>query len=180
MNGTLQSLLKSYQQEPGFPFIDWTTNHHSFFRLINFWDEVFQISAGEKITDYVAAQKVAQDSFSPILFVRNANETKKIRIWHGLTTDGQPDVAFFWSRYPDMNRPDPGGRSYSTTLENVYMLEIACDFDINRLQASAAMIHDFIHSNTGTATAQAVLEQKFEDQFRPYFPVPEVFFDDDD
>lgn len=77
MNGTLQSLLKSYQQEPGFPFIDWTTNHHSFFRLINFWDEVFQISAGEKITDYVAAQKVTQDSFSPILFVRNANETKK-------------------------------------------------------------------------------------------------------
>lgn len=180
MNNSILTILEACRQEPGFPFADWTTSHHSFFRLINFWDDIFRQAAGTLAADYVAAQEVTQDPFSPVWFVRNGNDTKKIRIWHGLDADGEPDVAFFWGRYPDLSQPDPGGRSYSTTLEGVYMLEISCDFDRDRVLASAAMLHDFTHADTGNAEAQAVLERSFEDRFRRYFPLPEIVAEDDD
>lgn len=180
VNDSILTILEGYQQEPGFPFADWTTSHHSLFRLINFWDDIFRQAAGALASDYVAAQEVTQDPFSPVWFVRNGSDTKKIRIWHGLDAGGKPDVAFFWGRYPDLSRPDPGGRSYSTTLEGVYMLEISCDFDRDRVLASAAMLREFTHADTGTAAAQAVLEDSFEDRFRRYFPLPEIAVEDDD
>lgn len=180
LDDRIDDLLTTYRGEPGFPFLDWTTNHHAFFRLINFWDQIFQLAAGRHAVEYKAEQEVTQDPFSPIYFVSNADGGKKICIWTGLTDDGQPDAAFFWGRYPDLDRPDPGGETYSSTLPDRYKLELACDFDATRVKACAQMIRAFTHADTSTAENQKLLESAFEAQFRDYFPLPKPEFGEDD
>ncbi len=177
---SLYAILDRYRQDPSFPFNDWVTSHHSFFCLINLWDEIFQLAHDVSEDTYTAVQDVTQDENSSVYFVRNADETKKIRIWHGLTEEGEPDVAFFWGRYPDLDKPDAGGQGYSATLEGVYMLEISCDFDRTRLLAAAVMLYDFIHTDLSTHAKQIALEESFEERFRRYFPLPEMDFSDDD
>lgn len=169
-----------YQTDPGFPFLAWAKDPRSFFCLINFWDEVFQVAAGEHAAEYRATQDLEHDAASPVYFVTNTNGTKKLRIWTGLVETGEPDVAFYFSRYPDLERPDADGQSYSSSREGVYMLEIACDFDSGRLVAASNMIYDFVRSDTSTEANLQVLDQTFEARFRAQFPLPEALpFDDE-
>lgn len=169
-----------YAANSGFPYNDWTTNPQSFYSLISFWDEMFRLASDTLYDDYAAVQDATQDANSPIYFVQNAAKTKKIRLWHGLSAEGEPDVAFFWGRYPDLSKPDPGGRGYSKTLEGVYVFEIASDFEPDRLVAAGAMMHHFVHFDTSTHERQAELERKFEAWFRRYFPLPEIDLSDDE
>lgn len=170
-----------YRADLGFPFIDWVNNAQSFFCLINFWDEVFRAAAGDTASTYTAVQDIRQDPDSPVYFVQNADQTKKIKIWHGLTDTGETDAAFFFGRYPDLDRPDPGGSSYSSTLEGIYVFEVSCDFDPSRLAAAGTMIAEFIAADTSTDAKQLELERSFETRFRSYFPLPELpEFDDED
>ena len=141
---------------------------------------MFRLAAGPAADGFASVQHVTQDPASPLYFVQSGEETKKVKIWHGLTAAGEADVACFWGRCPDLDRPDPGGTSYSASREGVYVLEIASDFDPDRLAATAAMIRDFVTTDTGTDAQQRALEASFEERFRRHFPLPELDFDPDD
>lgn len=174
------NILDRYSLDGNFPFIDWPENPHSFYCLINFWDDVFRAVSGDAATTYRAAQDLEQSPESPVYFIISSDEKKKIRIWPGLTETGTIDVGFFFSRYPDLNKPDSDGRGYSSSLDGVYMLELACDFDKDRVLASAKMLHEFVFSDTSSEKALSSLEESYESRFRRYFPLPDLDFSDGD
>lgn len=174
LDSQIIALADRYRRDARFPFKDWVTDHHSFLCLITFWDEIFKLASGSLYESYRAVQDVRQEPTSALYFVQNADATKKIRIWHGYDDQGARDIAFFWSRYPDLSKPDLTGQGYSTALEGVYMLELAVDFDPKRLCQAGVMLHEFVHVDTATHEAQSQLEASFEDRFRPHFPIPEI------
>lgn len=169
-------ILDRYSQDGDFPFTDWLENPHSFCRLINFWDDVFRAVAGETAKTYRAAQDLEQSPDSPVYFIVSSDEKKKIRIWPGLTETGSIDVEFFFSRYPDLNKPNPDGRGYSSSLEGTYMLELACDFNKDRILASAEMLHKFVFGDTSSEKYIISLEESYENRFRRYFTLPTLDF----
>lgn len=172
-SGAILEIRDRYAREPRFPFYDWVKNAHDFYYLINFWDEVFKLSAGSLISQFKAYGDATQEPESALYFVINSEQTKKIRIWDVPATTEHPDVAFFFGRYPDLDRPNSDS-SYTTTKEGEYIFEVGCDFDPDRLTAAVKMMHEFIHADTSTNEKLNDLSASFESRFRHLFPLPQI------
>ncbi len=150
----VDTLLKKYRQAPGFPFEDWTRDPVQFYALVNIWDELFRVAAGNHSVDYMAGNDVVMDIDSLIYDVRKNDRTRRVAVYPEkeggsfaiLTSRGDGD---YW---PDRTE-----------------LSLPTDLDRDRLCAAFEMIYRYVRADLNDFSSAEDLQAEFIRKYRHLF-----------
>ena len=175
----IHRLLQKYQKYPGFPFDDWVQNAGSFYALINIWDEIFSVAAGEAKEKYKALGDAKQHPDSYIYQVCNSASRKKIRVTYS---------EYGGTFHVLSNVVDPGRENM-----NKYELGFVVDLERNRLVSCFNMIRYYVSNSIEGESDREDMDNFFIDSYgeyfgfedynpfnSPLFPITEFEAEDDD
>lgn len=135
----IDTLLRKYEQAPGFPFHDWTTNAVSFYALMSLWDEVFKTAAGQRASDFEALRDAQMDKDSLIYDVGTRDRTRRVNVYPE-QNGGTFNLFFHGTTGGDLlgqnHLPDRSSLGFATDLQRDRL--VAC-FEIIRAYLSTPL-----------------------------------------
>jgi hypothetical protein len=156
-------LLKKYRQAPSFPFDDRATDPVSFYALMNLWDEIFRIAAGQTQAFYFGNDTVRMEPSSVIFDVSTRDKTRRVDVYPQptggdffvaakLATDGYAPDLLHLGHLPDRSE-----------------LAFQCDLDPARLAAAFDMIRTYTHASIVTADDVDAMDAAFSSAYGKLF-----------
>lgn len=157
----IDTLLKKYRKAPSFPFEDWVENPVSFYALINIWDEIFSVAAGQKKHLYEAYGEVKRDIDSSVYQVIHKAERKKFEVTH------EPIGGTFYliTHFDPFDSDDES--------KDMYTLGIVSDLDRTRLICCFNIIRHFTHTPITCEADRKEMENLFISSYSQYFKFPD-------